>query len=61
VGGVQARGYSVELRGLGEPLESLLERVRSGRVTFVYDSRETRFNNAVALKEYVDERLAPTV
>jgi len=30
---------------------------RAGPVTFVFASRETRYNNAVALKEYVEERL----
>ena len=47
------RRYFKELRAR-RPLGPILERVRSGRVTFVFASREPRFNNAVALKEYVE-------
>ncbi len=48
------RRYFDELRARGGSLEPILERVRAGRVTFVFASRESRFNNAVALKEYVE-------
>ena len=50
------RRYFVELRGRRESVDAILERVRAGRVTFVFASRETRFNNAVALKQYVERR-----
>ncbi len=48
------RRYFKELRTRRESLEPILERVRAGRVTFVFASRESRFNNAVALKEYLE-------
>lgn len=48
------RRYSDELRGRSESVEPILERVRAGPVTLVFSSRELRFNNAVALKEYVE-------
>ncbi len=48
------RRYFKELGTQQESLEPILERVRQGRVTFVFASRELRFNNAVALKEYVE-------
>ncbi len=48
------RRYFKELRTRQESLTPILERVRAGRVTFVFASRETRFNNAVALKEYLE-------
>lgn len=51
------RRYFAELAEVEEELEPVLERVRQGPVTFVYSSRETELNNAVALKEYVEERL----
>lgn len=51
------RRYFKELRSRKESLEPILERVRAGRVTFVFASRETRFNNAVALKEYVERTI----
>ena len=48
------RRYFKELRARQESLHPILERVRAGRVTFVFASRESRLNNAVALKEYVE-------
>ena len=48
------RRYFKELEDQQEALSPLLERVRAGQVTFVFASRETRFNNSVALKEYVE-------
>ncbi len=48
------RRYFKELRARQESLQPILERARAGRVTFVFASRESRFNNAVALKEYVE-------
>ena len=50
------RRYFKELHIREEALQPILERVRAGRVTFVFASRESRFNNAVALKEYVERR-----
>lgn len=47
------RRYFKELGGRQEFLEPILERVRADEVTFLFASRESRFNNAVALKEYV--------
>ena len=51
------RRYFKELRDRRESLEPIIERVQAGRVTFVFASRETRFNNAVALKEYVERAI----
>jgi len=48
------RRYFKELRTRGEALEPILERIGAGPVTFVFSSQESRFNNAVALKEYVE-------
>lgn len=50
------RRYFRELRDRGESLDSILERMRAGPVTFVFSSRELRFNNAVALREYLERR-----
>ena len=41
-----------------EAVEKLEEIARSGRVTLVYASADERLNNAVALKEYLEERSA---
>ena len=51
------RRYFKELETRHAALEPILKRVRTGRVTFVFASREARFNNAVALKEYVERAL----
>ena len=48
------RRYFKELRARQESLRPILERVRAGRIAFVFASRESRLNNAVALKEYVE-------
>ena len=48
------RRYFAELREEVGSIEAILEHVMAGPVTFVFASREERFNNAVALKEYVE-------
>ena len=53
------RRYFEELGAREGAVESLLERVQTGRVTFVFASREERFNNAVALKEYLEREAKP--
>jgi uncharacterized protein YeaO (DUF488 family) len=47
------RRYFRELKAGSESLGPVLERLRAGRVTFVFSSRETKFNTAVALRDYV--------
>ena len=39
-----------------DAVETVIERARSGIVTFVFASREERFNNAVALREWLIAR-----
>jgi uncharacterized protein YeaO (DUF488 family) len=46
--------YAAELSGNQELLNKLMEYIQKGTVTFVYSSKEQRFNNALALKEYVE-------
>ena len=48
------RRYFEELQTRPDSLDPILERLRQGPVTFVFASRETRYNNALALKEYVE-------
>ena len=50
------RRYFKELRARQASVQPILERVRAGQVTFVFASRESRFNNAAALKEYVERK-----
>jgi len=48
------RRYVRELRAHPAAWEPILERLRAGRVTFVFASRESRHNNAVALKAFLE-------
>ena len=49
--------YFKELSARNEVLAPLLKRVQRGPVTFVFASREERYNNAIALKEYFERIL----
>ena len=46
--------YFAELDGNPQSAKELLDYVSKGPVTFIYSSKEQRFNNAVALKDYVE-------
>jgi uncharacterized protein YeaO (DUF488 family) len=50
--------YFKELDSRPEVIESLLERVHRGRVTLVYGAKEELYNNAVALREYLNGALS---
>ena len=49
------RKYHAELKKQPEAVQELLDQSHSSRVTFVYASKEERYNAAVALKEYVEK------
>jgi uncharacterized protein YeaO (DUF488 family) len=51
--------YFAELRQHEEEVGKLLEAARKQRVTLVYASKEERYNNAAALKEYLESLPAP--
>jgi uncharacterized protein YeaO (DUF488 family) len=46
--------YEAELDGSPEAVADLREHMRDDRVTFVYASKEERYNAAVALKAYIE-------
>ena len=46
--------YFSELEGASDATQAIIERASRGAVTFVFASKEEQFNNAVALKEYVE-------
>jgi uncharacterized protein YeaO (DUF488 family) len=48
--------YFQELKGKSEALGELLEMVHRGRITLVYGAKDQQHNNAVALKEYLENR-----
>lgn len=50
------RRYFAELASRPEALEEIRECLAEGPVTFVFAAREERFNNAVALADYLERR-----
>lgn len=48
------RRYYRELDAKPDALRDIRDHMRHGPVTFLFGSRETRLNNAVALKAYVE-------
>jgi uncharacterized protein YeaO (DUF488 family) len=50
------RRYFRELDDRPEAIGGLIERARRQTVTLVFGARDTRFNNAVALKEYLERK-----
>ena len=50
------RRYLVELQQ-GDALNTLIDLVRRRRITLLFGSREERFNNAMALKGFIENSL----
>lgn len=48
------RRYFEELKQKRELVDLIIEKAKKDVVTFLYSTKETRFNNAAALKEYVE-------
>jgi uncharacterized protein YeaO (DUF488 family) len=46
--------YFEELDGKADVVDQLLGQVKKGAVTLVFSAKEERYNNAVALKEYIE-------
>ena len=51
--------YFKELSSNPELLKLLIEKAAKGTVTLLYSSKEERFNNAVALREYIETYISP--
>jgi uncharacterized protein YeaO (DUF488 family) len=52
------RRYRAELDAHPSAWQPLLDAARRGNVTLLYAARDTEHNNALALKSYLEERLA---
>ena len=52
------RKYFQELDARPEAWEPIRDAAKRGTVTLLYSSRDTEYNNAVALKVYLESRLA---
>ncbi len=49
--------YLAELTRKQDLLEDIIDEACKGAVTLLFGSKEKRYNNAVALKEYLDSRM----
>jgi uncharacterized protein YeaO (DUF488 family) len=54
------RRYQAELDGRPEAWRPLLDAAGAGDITLLYGARERQFNNAVALRSFLEARLTPT-
>jgi uncharacterized protein YeaO (DUF488 family) len=52
------RRYRTELMAHGTAWQPLLDAAKQGDITLLYSAHDTEHNNAVALKAYLEERLA---
>jgi uncharacterized protein YeaO (DUF488 family) len=52
------RRYLAELNRAPEVWAPIADAARHGRVTLLYSSHDAEHNNAVALKEYVEKKMA---
>ena len=52
------RRFFSELQRRQDLVEGIVSASRKGTVTLLFGSREERFNNAVALKEFVEARMS---
>ncbi|CAN5903314.1 DUF488 domain-containing protein [soil metagenome] len=52
------RRYRIELDDHADTLEALSDRVAQGRVTLVYAARDRQHNNAVVLRDVLEQRRA---
>lgn len=51
------RRYFAELKENQDAVTDLLFSIKGDTATFLYSSKESQFNNAVALKEYIDDAM----
>ncbi len=49
--------FFAELDGAQESVDGIIAAARKGTVTLLFGSKEVRYNNAVALKQYLDARM----
>ena len=56
----QKRYYCELNTGGGQAVQKLSELVKKGRVTLIYAAKDERFNNAVVIKEYIEQKLSLT-
>jgi uncharacterized protein YeaO (DUF488 family) len=51
------RRYSKELDKNSDLANTIINKAKDGSITLLYGAKEEKFNNAVALKEYLEEKI----
>jgi uncharacterized protein YeaO (DUF488 family) len=51
------RRYFKELDKNIDSVNEIIDKVKGGSITLLYGSKDEKFNNAVALKEYLEEKI----
>ncbi len=49
--------YFKELEKNSKSVNVILDKVKEGSVTLLYGAKDQKFNNAIALKEYLEEKI----
>ena len=49
--------YFKELEKNSESVNTILDKINERPITLLYGSKEEKFNNAIALKEYLEEKI----
>jgi uncharacterized protein YeaO (DUF488 family) len=49
--------YFKELEKNAEFVSTIIDRAKEGPITLLYGAKEEKFNNAMALKEYLEEKI----
>ena len=49
--------YFKELEKNSESVNTILDKINEGPITLLYGSKEEKYNNAIALKEYLEEKI----
>ena len=49
--------YSKELEKNSESVKTILDKLKEESITLLYGAKEQKFNNAMALKEYLEEKI----
>ena len=53
--------YFKELEENIESVNPILDKINEGSITLLYGAKEEKFNNAIALKEYLEEKIKSRV
>jgi uncharacterized protein YeaO (DUF488 family) len=49
--------YFMELDSMGDPVAMLISKAEEGDMTLLYSAKDEEFNNAVALKKYLEDKM----